>query len=123
MLDSGDPIDAVYLDFRKAFNSVLHQGLHAKITAYGINAHVLDWIHALLVDRKQRVVVNSCLPAWLEVLSGIPQGSVLGHILFVIFMIDLPDMIRSTAHIFADDTKLYMKSSSENDWAQLQVDL
>ena len=61
MLDSGDPIDAVYLDFRKAFDSVPHQRLHAKIAAYGINGKVLGWIQAFLTDRKQCVVVNSCL--------------------------------------------------------------
>ena len=56
-------------------------------------------------------------------LSGIPQGSVLGPILFVVFINDLPDMIRSTAHIVANDTKVYRKSSSDNDWAKLQADL
>jgi len=76
-----------------------------KIAAYGFKGKVLDYIQAFLTDRKQRVVVNSCLSAWLEVISGIPQGSVLWPILFVIFVNDLPDMIRSTAHIFADDTK------------------
>ena len=68
-------------------------------------------------------MVTSCLSAWLEMLSGIPQGSVLGPILFVVFINDLPDMIRSTAHIFAGDIKVYRKSSSENDWAELQADL
>jgi hypothetical protein len=68
-------------------------------------------------------VVNSCLSTWLEVLSGIAQRSILGLILFVIFINDLPDMIRSTAHIFAGDIKVYRKSSSENDWAELQADL
>jgi len=72
MLDSGDPIDAVFLDFRKAFDSVSHQGLHAKIAVYEISGKVLDWIRAFLTDRKQRIVVNNCLSAWLEVLSGIP---------------------------------------------------
>jgi hypothetical protein len=68
-------------------------------------------------------VVNGYLSSWLEVLSGIPQGSVLGPILFVIFINDLPDMIRSTAHIFADDTKVYRKSFSDIDCAELKADL
>jgi len=97
ILDSGDPIDAVNLDFQR---------LHAKIIAYGINGQILDWTQAFLTDRKQRVVVNSCPSAWLEVLSGIPQGSVLGPMLFVIFGNDLPDMIHNTTHIFADDKRL-----------------
>ena len=123
MLDSDNPIDAEYLDFHKAFDSVWHQRLHAKIAAYGFNGKVLDWIQAFLADRKQRVVVNSCLSTWLKVLSCIPQGSVLGPILFVIFIDELPNMIRSTAHIFGHDTKVYRKSSSDNDWAKLQADL
>ena len=64
MIDSGDPIDAVYLDFRKAFDSVSHQRLHIKIAAYGINGKVLEWIQPFLNDHKQRVVMNNCLSAW-----------------------------------------------------------
>ena len=68
MLDSDDPINAVNLDFRKAFDSVPHQRPHVKIGVYGINGKALDWIQTFLADRKQHIVVNSCLSAWLKVL-------------------------------------------------------
>ena len=103
--------DAVYLDFRKAFDSVPHQRLLGKLKAYGINGKITKWIRNFLVGRKQRVKVNRILSAWAAVISGIPQGSVLGPILFVLFINDLPNMINSTVHIFADDTKVYRRSS------------
>ena len=106
--------DAVYLNFWKVVDSVPHQRLHVKIAAYGINS--LDWIQAFLADCKQHVVVS----AWLEVLSGILQGSALSPFIFIN---DLPNMIRSTAHLFVDDTKFYRKSCSENDCVELQVNL
>lgn len=123
MLDSGDPVDAIYLDFRKAFDTVPHQRLLNKLKAYGIVGDINDWIRAFLTGRTHRVVVNSSLSSWLEVLSGIPQGSVLGPILFVLFINDLPDMVRSTAHIFADDTKVYRSVLTEQDCVELQADL
>ena len=123
MLDDGDPVDAIYLDFRKAFDSVPHQRLLGKLKAYGINGKITKWIRNFLVGRKQRVKVNGVLSAWAAVISGIPQGSVLGPILFVLFINDLPDIINSTVHIFADDTKVYRRFSSENDRAKLQDDI
>ena len=80
--------------------------LLGKLKAYGINGKITKWIRNVLVGRKQRVKVNGILSAWAAVISGIPQGSVLGPILFVLFINDLPDMINSTVHVFADDTKL-----------------
>ena len=123
MLDDGDPVDAVYLDFRKAFDSVPHQRLLGKLKAYGINGKITKWIKNFLVGRKQRVKVNGILSAWAAVISGIPQGSVLGPILFVLFIHDLPDMINSTVHIFADDTKVYRRVASDDDRAKLQEDI
>ena len=123
MLDDGDPVDAVYLDFRKDFDSVHHQRLLGKLKAYGINGQITKWMRNCLVGRKQRVKVNGILSAWVAVISGIPQGSVLGPILFVLFINDLPDMINSTVHIFSDDTKVYRRVASDDDWAKLQEDI
>lgn len=80
-------------------------------------------IKDFLSKRKQRVIVHGSHSEWADVLSGIPQGSVLSPILFVIFINDLPDVVNSTAKIFADDTKLFRKSSSEQDHKELQEDL
>ena len=114
-LDRGEPLDVVYLDFKKAFDSVPHTCLLQKLRAYGVCGNLLNWIQHFLTGRKQRVTVNGKLSAWAIVLSGIPQGSVLGPILFVIFINDLPDMIRSTVKIFADDTKIFHIMLSQDD--------
>ena len=83
----------------------------------------LNRIQHFLTGRKQRVTINGKLSAWAIVLSGIPQGSVLGPILFVIFINDLPDMIRSTVKIFADDTKIFHIMLSRDDHHRIQANL
>ena len=107
ILDSGVSLDCIYLDFKKASDSVPHERLLSKLDAYGTGGQLKAWTKDTLLDRKQRVVVNGKLSSWCLVLSGIPRGSVLGPILFVIFINDLPDQIRSTVKIFADDTKIF----------------
>ena len=86
LLDSGQTIDVIYLDFRKAFDTVPHRRLLTKLQAYGISGNIRDWICNFLSGRKQRVYVNRQPSDWAPVLSGIPQGSVLGPILFVLFI-------------------------------------
>ena len=78
-----------------------------KLQAYGIKGKLLTWIGDFLIERKQRVLVNGEGSSWCNVSSGIPQGSVLGPVLFVIFINDLPDDINSNVKIYADDTKIY----------------
>ena len=120
LIDKGESIDVVYLDFSKAFDSVPHQRLIHKLEAYGISGPIRAWIQDFLTERKQRVVVNHNRS---PVTSGVPQGSVLGPLLFVIYINDLPDEIEAAVKIFADDTKLYGKASSEEDYTTLQRDV
>ncbi len=120
MLDSGDALDVVYLDLQKAFNSVPHKRLITKLDAYGIAGAVKCWIQEYLTNRRQRVVANGKFSSWSHVISGIPQGSVLGPILFVIFINDLPDVVGSS---IADDTKIFRAVSNDQDKEALQSDI
>lgn len=108
-LEEEDSIDTIYLDFAKAFDTVPHKRLLRKLQIYGIDGQVHQWVENFLTGRKQKVVVNGEESAWGDVLSGIPQGSVLGPFLFVCFINDLPDAIHSTTFLFADDTKIFAK--------------
>ena len=122
-LDDGIPVDAIYLDFAKAFDSVPHKRLVNKMSAYGIKGNVLSWITDFLVGRRQRVSVNGSLSDWACVDSGVPQGSVLGPVCFVLFINDLPEATSNTSEMYADDTKLYGKIASEADRDRLQADV
>ena len=122
-LDSGYPIDTVYLDFMKAFDTVPHRRLMGKIESLGINGGVLRWVEEFLSDRTQQVCVNGINSNWMDVTSGIPQGSVLGPILFVLYINDLPTNIMSDVFMFADDTKMYRTIRCPNDQRILQADL
>ena len=123
-LDRGLAWDTIYLDFSKAFDSVPHQRLLLKIKQMGIKGDLLKWISSFLSERKQRVVVGENMSSWAKVKSGIPQGSVLGPILFIIFINDLPDNVKkSLLKIFADDTKLFKTISQIKDQRELQEDL
>ena len=123
IVDSRGAVDVIYLDFRKAFDSVPHRRLISKLQAYGVDGPLLRWIQAFLSNRKQRVGIESEYSEWTPVTSGIPQGSVLGPVLFLIYINDLPDAVRSTAMLFADDTKVYRRVNSDQDRDVLQADI
>ena len=105
---------------RKAFDTVPHVRLLKKLEAYGVAGKLLNWIRDFLSNRKQRVRVGDCMSTEKYVTSGIPQGSILGSVLCTIFINDLPDEVNSFCKIFADDTKIYDKSTNYN---RLQEDL
>ena len=121
-VDQGYPVDVIFLDFQKVFDKVPHGRLLLKVKAMGIVSLVENGIESWLSDRKQRVVIKGKCSGWLEVSSGVPQGSVLGSILFVIFRNDIEDGICGNIPKFADDTKLFCKVGSDINCAKLRAD-
>ena len=119
----GKQTDIILLDFSKAFDKVNHSKLLWKLHQYGIRGHVLSWVRAFLGSRSQRVVIEGEGSESIPVTSGVPQGSVLGPILFLIYINDLPDEVCSQVRLFADDTALYLTMESEDSGSTLQSDL
>jgi len=116
-------MDVIYLDFAKAFDKVPHQRLLSKIEACGIGERVWDWIKVWLSGRKQKVCINDQGSAWRLVTNGVLQGSVLGPVLFVMFINDLDKHVCSSVLKFADDTKLFSRVDICGDRDLLQTDL
>ena len=106
-LNSNAHVDVLLLDLSKAFDSVPHFRLLSKLESYGISGRILEWIKSFLSNRSQCVFVDSCSSSFKNVLSGVPQGSVLGPILFVIYLNDFFTRLHHTLpECYADDTKL-----------------
>ena len=122
-IERGEPIDILYLDLAKAFNTVPHRRLLRKVEAHGIAGKVLRWIEVFLEGRQQRVTVGVTRSGWTPVPSGVPQGSVLAPLLFVLYVNDLPDVLNCDIKIFADDSKLYRSVRLPADPLALQEDL
>ena len=122
-IELSEPVDALYLDFKKAFDAVPHLRLLQKLESYGISGRLKRWIASFLQDRRQRVVVRGSYSPWTPVTSGVPQGSVLGPLLFIMYINDLPEAISCSAKIFADDTKIYCRVSQDSGCAEIQRDL
>ena len=123
MYDDTRAVDVIYLDFQKAFDKVPHIRLLSKIHGHGIRGNIHRWLGDWLSERKQRVVINGNSSDWRDVISGVPQGSVLGPILFIIYVNDIDDGITSKITKFADDTKIASKITTTEDRENLQSDL
>ena len=109
--DCHPPTDmrGTFLDISKAFDKVWHEGLVFKLKTYGVEGNLLKLLENYLTDRQQRVVLNGRTSSWQNIYAGVPQGSVLGPLLFLIYINDLPDGLTSVCKIFADDTSLFSK--------------
>ena len=107
--DDGSPVDVIYLDFHKALDKVPHQRLLIKVKSRGMGESVVNWVRDWLSGRKQRVVVEGEESSWRPVISEVPQRSVLGPILFIIYINDLENEIGSNILKFADDTKMFRR--------------
>ena len=122
-LDECLSTDVVYFDFSKAFDSVPHTRLLLKLQAYGINGQLLSWFKSFLMGRRQCVKINGVLSSWIQVSSGVPQGSILGPLLFSLYVNELPSLVSSQLLMFADDIKLYRTIRSSEDCLVLQNDI
>ena len=122
-LDLGHQTDMILLDFSKAFHTVPHQRLLAKIENYGIQGKVRNWIEAWLYHRYQTVVVEGERYNRVHVKSGIPQVTVLGPLMFLIYINDIGDAVKSQIRLFADDSLLYGVVNGDEDAKALQEDL
>ena len=123
VMDQQKQIDLILLDFSKAFDSVPHKRLLQKLSHYGIQGDLHQWIKAWLTQRKQRVVLNNVTSRFVPVKSGVPQGTVLGPLMFLLYINDISTNINSSIRLFADDCIIYRIIDSEEDNSILQQDL
>jgi hypothetical protein len=126
IIDSRGQVDCIYLDLSKAFDSVSHRLLLHKLTTYGVGRALLAWIGSYLSNRRQRCNVGSQYSNWSKVTSGVPQGSILGPLLFLLYINDMPRAIASQdcyLALYADDAKLYRQIIDNDDTMDLQIEL
>ena len=107
-LDSGKEVRVIFCDISKAFDRVWHKGLLLKLEATGISGNLLSWFASSLHNRRQRMVLPGANSRWNSIYAGVPQGSILGPLLFLLFINDIVNGIGSSIRLFADDTSLYI---------------
>ncbi len=122
-LEDDPSIDIAFLEFALAFDSVAHERLLLKLKAYGIKEDLLRWFKGFLSNRTQRVVLGENTYQWKKVTSGVPQGSVIGPLLFVIYINDLMQDLKNSCKLYADDTKVISVINKIEDNRVLQQDL
>jgi ribonuclease P/MRP protein subunit RPP40 len=122
-LVQGHLVDELLLDYEKAFDTVPHKGIVVKLDAYGIEGKIKPWISEFLRGRRQRVVIESHRSSWVQVTSGVPQGSVLEPLLFTIFINDLPDVVKNLTKLYADNNKILAVVNDTTGVSSLKKDL
>ena len=123
-LDRGKQIDVLYLDMSKAFDKVSHAKLLDRIRQFGFGGKILEWFRSYLSNRRQRTTISGITSKTLPVTSGVPQGSILGPLLFLLYEDHLSNSVRnSKIATFADDTKIFRTINSDADALALQKDL
>ena len=122
LLDNRGQVDTFIFDFEKAFDATPHELLKSKLFSYGIGGKTLKWIDSFLCFRQKPVVVNGVKTDWAPVLSGVPQGTVLGPLLFSLYINDITSDTESEIRLFADDCVCYREIKDEEDTVKLQSD-
>ena len=122
-MNAGKQTDAILFDFSKAFDKVSHEKLIYKLHGYGIRGKTLTWIKAFLNGRSQTVVLEGDCSGEVPVTSSVPQGPVLGPVLFLAYINDLSDKVKSQMRLFADDTAAYLAITKPPESQQLQDDI
>ena len=118
-IDNGREVRVVFCDISKAFDRVWHRGLLHKLSSVGFKGTVLRWLSSYLSERRQRVVLNGQASEWAVVEAGVPQGSILGPLLFLLYINDIVNEIRSNIRLFADDTSLYIIVDTPDNAAEI----
>ena len=112
--DEGKELRAVFLDISRAFDRVWHDGLLFKLSQIGIEGQALNIVKDFLKNREQRVVIDGQSSDWAPITAGVPQGSILGPLLFLIYINDITEVITSDIRIFADDTFIFRTANSDS---------
>ena len=123
-LDEGTEVRAVFCDISKSFDRLWHKSFLYKLKSVGVTGFILHWFSDYLANRKQRVVIPGTCSNWLPVMDCVPQGSILGPLLFLLYINDIVNNIKATIRLFADDTSLYIiVDNPHNTVRQLNTDL